>query len=679
MAKSKSQQNDASSDAPDSPRKKWGQPSDFKGARLTFLTEKIPHPPPPPQTAEEAFASLGMNLTKEEAAKKTKIQTDTKAKIKQWFSWQRTGRMGMHGNPYFRYLANLRCNETDGPPKCPSDYQFYMHHPDFRDAVNEQFEEECSDNTKARKISLRCRIAKEMLEEEMEDVKKRIATECDEAHAEVLEEYKDTGEGLPSPDADVQRECRDNFLAVVQPLLASLHTYTGLTLNIIAGCINEESQMFETMSADAGVVDGKDWARWDLEGYAAALKSYVKIPQTRGRPARYAPPSSNCSVRGMNMIRMDNVDTDGDVSMPPATENNSPVDPAPLIEDEVDRRLESGTLFPPPPPAPAATMSTPPPTLFPPPPPAPAAATSTPPPTLFPPPPPAPAAATSMPPPAPLAPAAPGPLAPAAPAPLAPAAPAPLAPAAPAPLAPAAPAPLAPAAPAPLAPAAPAPPLAAAAPVPPPKKLPTWGIPGMTEYLRAEMLEMEKDDREAYTACLRRMSQFDLERQKNLAQNKRLAMDLQLFGVASQLFAGIKRKKGKGNEKKRAKRSKGDKEEWDDDSESDESNSNSGEENGDEEIERPAVKTRAQAAAQGERKAAAWAETRRKMLLDRELGADWAELVGLWWAIEEAEKFMASTKSHPTTNRPKAVGAWVKNAQKGVPSFGSAEEMEEQW
>jgi hypothetical protein len=30
-------------------------------------------------------------------------------------------------------------------------------------------------------------------------------------------------------------------------------------------------------SANAGVVDGKDWARWDPEGYTTTLKMYLKF------------------------------------------------------------------------------------------------------------------------------------------------------------------------------------------------------------------------------------------------------------------------------------------------------------------------------------------------------------------------------------------------------------------
>ncbi|KAF8134148.1 hypothetical protein K438DRAFT_1997808 [Mycena galopus ATCC 62051] len=217
---------------------------------LPFDEEPDPDavPPPPPQTADEAFTLLGLNLTEEEATRKAKIQKDMKGKVKCWFSRQRPGRMGMHGNPYFAYLANLRRDETDGPPKRPSDYQFYMHHPDFKEAVDERFENECGDDTKSRKISVRCRIARELFERGSEDMQKRIKKECDDAHTENLEAYKDTEEGLPLVEPDVQRECRDNFLAIVQPLLAGLRAYTGLTLKIIGGCINEETKVFETMS-----------------------------------------------------------------------------------------------------------------------------------------------------------------------------------------------------------------------------------------------------------------------------------------------------------------------------------------------------------------------------------------------------------------------------------------------
>ncbi|KAF8143622.1 hypothetical protein K438DRAFT_2104362, partial [Mycena galopus ATCC 62051] len=69
----------------------------------------------------------------------------------------------------------------------------------------------------------------------------------------------------------------------------------------------------------------------------------------------------------------------------------------------------------------------------------------------------------------------------------------------------------------------------------------------------------------------------------------------------------------------------------------------------------------------------------KKVLVDDEMGQEWAVLVEVWWALEESCKFATSIKSHPMANRPKAVGAWVKNMRKGVPDIGITEEMEGQW
>jgi hypothetical protein len=45
-----------------------------------------------------------------------------------------------------------------------------------------------------------------MLEEEPQEVKQRLKQECDDAHAEELEDYKNSEEGLPSVDPEVQAE-----------------------------------------------------------------------------------------------------------------------------------------------------------------------------------------------------------------------------------------------------------------------------------------------------------------------------------------------------------------------------------------------------------------------------------------------------------------------------------------
>ncbi|KAJ7719858.1 hypothetical protein B0H14DRAFT_2412066 [Mycena olivaceomarginata] len=68
------------------------------------------------------------------------------------------------------------------------------------------------------------------------------------------------------------------------------------------------------------------------------------------------------------------------------------------------------------------------------------------------------------------------------------------------------------------------------------------------------------------------------------------------------------------------------------------------------------------------------------MLEGGELGPDWEKVVEIWWCLEASSKFATSTKAHPTTKRPKAVGVWVKNARKGVPlDIGNMEEEEWGW
>ncbi|KAJ7725757.1 hypothetical protein B0H14DRAFT_3519242 [Mycena olivaceomarginata] len=81
-------------------------------------------------------------------------------------------------------------------------------------------------------------------------------------------------------------------------------------------------------------------------------------------------------------------------------------------------------------------------------------------------------------------------------------------------------------------------------------------------------------------------------------------------------------------------------------------------------------------------KSAKWAESAKAVLLDEQglgIGPEWSDVIRLWWSLEEASHFASLTKSHPTADRPKAVGMWVKNARKGVPPIGTSEEMEGQW
>jgi CO dehydrogenase/acetyl-CoA synthase beta subunit len=81
-----------------------------------------------------------------------------------------------------------------------------MRHADYKEGVNEHFLEEHGDAPKERHIALRCEVARELLKEEPEEVQSKIKAECDAAHVEELEAYKQSGAGLPDVNAEVQRQ-----------------------------------------------------------------------------------------------------------------------------------------------------------------------------------------------------------------------------------------------------------------------------------------------------------------------------------------------------------------------------------------------------------------------------------------------------------------------------------------
>ncbi|KAJ7206094.1 hypothetical protein GGX14DRAFT_568555 [Mycena pura] len=651
--KKRDEDSDANSDD-DTPQKKRGQPSDFAGQRLAFLTSKIAEyvvaskkkgtklakteglrafwpklfdeywarfPWDLPLTVEPDGATLDANAAPPETTAddalhedtpesdpKSKVMKDTKAKIKRWFWRQRAGTMGIHGNPYFAQLARLRRDEsTTGPPKRPANFQWYMRHADYKEGVNKRFLGEHGDAPKERHIVLRCEVAREMLKEEPEEVQAKIKAGCDAAHAEELEAMPDCPTPIQRSNAS---ECRENFLGIVQPRLAGLHQYTGLILNIIGARINEDTQEFETMSANAGVVGGKDWARWDPEGYSSMLKNYLKFVHAQHLESQNLMDAGPSTVPP-NPSGKPSTATPAPVAAPP---NAAATQPSDLLESngllrfhpDGDVNMDGDDEVPVITPAPSAPVVTP--------------APSTPVVT-----------------------------------------------------------------PAPVVAAAPSAPVVTAAPSAPVGPAPTWGLKILRDDLRAEILAKSGDERDHLVWRLGRMNDYMLECENNLARNRRLLRELDLDRVTDLL--GMKRPKEGGKKaKSRKKAKKGEEDEWSSDADSDADNDNdNGDEEGEEEDGPARVRTPPMtrgAAARGGRTAkggAKWAETARSMLLEVEMGDDWKEVVSLWWTLEERWKFASSTKSHATTHRPKAVGVWVKNARKGNPDIGSASGMEREW
>ncbi|KAJ7179968.1 hypothetical protein C8R43DRAFT_1117312 [Mycena crocata] len=239
------------------PPRKRGCPSDFKGARLTFMLPRLAgyikasrggkkstkqfwrdfffdywrefpwrlpfdEDPVPgtvnnPETAEEAFKALDLDLSEAEAARKSKIQTDTKK------------------------------------------------HDDYKEGVQLAFIDKYPDVPNNKRVNLLCEVAREQLALEPEDVQEEMKKECQAAHQANLAAYEADTDQLPVMTEETRKYAREKFVATVNPLLSALQSFTGYTLNILAARVNGDE--FEVESANAGTVGGKDWADWDPVKY----------------------------------------------------------------------------------------------------------------------------------------------------------------------------------------------------------------------------------------------------------------------------------------------------------------------------------------------------------------------------------------------------------------------------
>ncbi|KAJ7159906.1 hypothetical protein C8R43DRAFT_1124272 [Mycena crocata] len=89
-----------------------------------------------PDTAEAVFQTLDLDLSQEELSQKAEKQRKVKQKIKRWYNRQRPNAMGIAGNPFFDHLVGMRRKkDDDSPPKPLADYQYYLHHPEFKDRI----------------------------------------------------------------------------------------------------------------------------------------------------------------------------------------------------------------------------------------------------------------------------------------------------------------------------------------------------------------------------------------------------------------------------------------------------------------------------------------------------------------------------------------------------------------
>ncbi|KAF8171736.1 hypothetical protein K438DRAFT_1773036 [Mycena galopus ATCC 62051] len=188
-------------------------------------------------------------LTPAQEVQKAETQTKMKQKIKTWYNHRCTA-MGMTSNVYLPFLAQLRRPEGKPPKRLP-DFQFYMQHADFKDAVNNAFEAGSADVPKNKKLAYRCDLARSMLAAEPDEVRARIRKEAEEEHAEDLAGWEEADEGFPAMEPEGQAEyvvSRGRRVDDGKLDLRSLH-------------------VGKTRDRDEDEDGGQDFTEWDSAGY----------------------------------------------------------------------------------------------------------------------------------------------------------------------------------------------------------------------------------------------------------------------------------------------------------------------------------------------------------------------------------------------------------------------------
>ncbi|KAJ7161805.1 hypothetical protein C8R43DRAFT_1123523 [Mycena crocata] len=226
------------------------------------------------------------NLSPEEEKRKESRVKGLKTKIKSWYNHRRGG-AGMAANPWTPILAALG-RKTGPQPKRMADYQLYMQMDEFKDRVVDKLTQDFPNVPREEALAARCKVARELLAAEPQDVKDRVRQAADDEHAVEIEAWREANDGLPSP-ADVdQAEARARFAPLVLQLLTTLRAYTGYYVTMVYG--REVEGKFQVGNFHVGKIDSADSKRevdfqsWDREGYQKVSDQFIRfLTATTGR------------------------------------------------------------------------------------------------------------------------------------------------------------------------------------------------------------------------------------------------------------------------------------------------------------------------------------------------------------------------------------------------------------
>ncbi|KAJ7156598.1 hypothetical protein C8R43DRAFT_1125791 [Mycena crocata] len=174
----------------------------------------------------------------------------------------------MAANPWTPILAALG-RKTGSQPKHMADYQLYMQMDEFKDRVVDKLTQDFQNVLREEALAARCKVARELLAAEPQDVKDRVRQAADDEHTMEIEAWREANDGLPSP-ADVdQAEARARFAPLVLQLLTMLRAYTGYYVTMVYG--REVEGKFQVGNFHVGKIDSADSKR-EVDFYNDGLR-----------------------------------------------------------------------------------------------------------------------------------------------------------------------------------------------------------------------------------------------------------------------------------------------------------------------------------------------------------------------------------------------------------------------
>ncbi|KAJ7459141.1 hypothetical protein B0H11DRAFT_2242711 [Mycena galericulata] len=190
--------------------------------------------------------------------------------IKSWFSYRKTVANRSNKNPFAAWMSGFR-----QPPPAPRKQQlakYYMHLDAYAKKVDELFQSKWpSAGLEPRfELDFRCKCAKELLALEPNDVQKKLATDVDAAHDKAVEKHMRALEALADPEApldeEAQLEYRKSLAEVAQPFPDSLAKLTGYHLTLLAGAAPPEGSvkyLLTTVHSGRTYVPGMEGLKFD--------------------------------------------------------------------------------------------------------------------------------------------------------------------------------------------------------------------------------------------------------------------------------------------------------------------------------------------------------------------------------------------------------------------------------